>query len=301
MTLTKEDFDYDVDATVSQVVDALQRWGGTPIRSYVLSQYCSKHVGNRNALMKMLEYAVQQGMLETWEVPAGRPGRFPTVTFVNLPGADRTLPPDGGNKPGMPNNTENSQRARELVQRQYDALTEAQRQEIAEFIRDGIPNVDIQRAYRVITPVLSLIKQEFGVERPKRKRVRNRAKPKSEAINLEELEQQLREAQPEETVEWPELVLPQPEEEDEEELGPLSSLDMYAPREPEPHEARVIPVQNGKLVSHTYTVRVTRYKPVQEYIRVKAQSLEDALQQARKKSDVVEILSVSKANGQSAH
>jgi hypothetical protein len=162
-------YDFNIEDALARCVEMLERWGGTPVRTYVIAQYGPRNLRAAQTA-QMLDLGVTRGLLETWFVSGSTKGE---IRMVGLAGRDRTPYGDGSapastlrRKAGEPMPSQQEVRAgttAELLNRQYARLSQDQRDEIARLIRDGEPSVEIQRAYGILSGVVGRIKHEYDL------------------------------------------------------------------------------------------------------------------------------------------
>lgn len=103
--------DYDFTDLAQRAVVALERMGGQAVKSYVLTQYFSKHLQLLNAeqyagalalgaiTQKIVGRGIEMGILESW--PGERRNNRMTGVWVGLTGRDRTSILPDGRYPGV--------------------------------------------------------------------------------------------------------------------------------------------------------------------------------------------------------
>ncbi|HET7640044.1 MAG TPA: hypothetical protein VFK47_15060 [Ktedonobacteraceae bacterium] len=282
MKPTSQQFDYDVDALLERVATAIAKWG-TPIRSYVLTQYYNNQIKNKEEALKFIQYGVSKGVLESWEEVVH--GRASSI-LVCVPGQPHVVTPSSS-KPRTPDRDTQalSNRAVELISKQYDGLSEEQRDEIAQLASDGVSNVEIQKAYGVLSAVVGRIKRERGITSPPPPSKVKKKKPapliiEEDTADLDNIAQLLRDAPPAKVTPTVVVLPPKP-----------------APPAPPVFIQKEVPVPqsventNGKT---TFKVTVLKYIPTEVEVIVTADNMGDAYLQARQIEQVLDVLTVSK-------
>lgn len=186
-----ESASYDFTEFVRRAEAALERMGGRPVKTYVLTQYFSgglRRVNNEyfQGLMTssdltdmIVNHGVKMGVLESW--PGDRSNKRMTGTWVGLPGRDRTPILPNGAYPGvggqkhtprtshihteatMTTTTfDQAAKISENIKTTYAALSPEKRLSIATDA-ETLNHQQLQKKYHLMGPVIVLVKQEFGI------------------------------------------------------------------------------------------------------------------------------------------
>lgn len=149
------ELDLLVDRTVTYVTDH------GPVKLYVLSQNVATHAHpiNHARAMQIIERGTERGVLESWAIPSYRG----VVHLVGLPGSHATYDPIE-----VPSDKTVKQSFGQIVhktnQERYEKLTDEQKEEIANLLRDNSTSPrDIAKAYGVTTPVVARVRSEYNV------------------------------------------------------------------------------------------------------------------------------------------
>lgn len=263
---------FNVEEQLTLAVNFLKRWG-QPVKSYVLTQHVSKAL-NAERTKQVIDLGVQRGLIETWHTPVkDRPKQ--STQWVGLPGCEHiaTEFPPAQRAP--------AKSVQEIIDRQYNELSDQQRDEIAKLAAEGESTVDIQRAYNVLGGVVGRIKREKGLSTTRHDQARQRkaaqaVEPQEEvAEEFDDFERALREAPPASPDKPTPVVTPVPQ--------PITP----------PTDHTTFPVQ-----THLFMVKVLRLQPVEETLEFTAPDLGEAWRLAQAKQGVVDVLSVAKIASQ---
>lgn len=169
----EETYDFDAPDMLERTVKALKKWGGRPVRSHVIGQFVHRDL-NAERTRQLIDYGVRLGILESWTTPVG-PHRPNMLTrYVGLPGQPREplLPsglypgiqvPDEKTSSAAPAPMEKANQALTSIQKQYTALSDATKDEIAELAAANTNTQELQKAYHVMGGVIGMIKRERGI------------------------------------------------------------------------------------------------------------------------------------------
>lgn len=126
-SVPEEKYDFKIDELLERTVKVIKRWGGTPIKSYVIQQYVSKNL-TASRTRQLIRRGVELGVLDAWEVPGSRPGTV--QQFVGLPGGTRIPARPDGTYPLTGQQTAHTARTSSLsIPARVEPRTEPQRSE----------------------------------------------------------------------------------------------------------------------------------------------------------------------------
>lgn len=328
-------YDFKIDDILERTVKSLKRWGGQPVKSYVLTQYVAKNL-NAERTRQLIAYGVAQGKLETWEVTSNPLRPTMKTQMVGLAGGSHTPAVNGGNYPGLAatqrftaqlgvkveQRKEPTTASREAAavsvsasfEKQYQKLTEEQRDEIAKLAApgpDGKPGAntqELQKAYAVMGAVIGRIKREHGLEVK-----RNDSVTRAKKVALRTPEP----STPTVTVELPAALFPDPslakrDGESWAEYGARrraieEQRRTQTPVAPGPATAPIPPSRPAGKITHlsgphtpvspalsSFEVTVLQMVPAEVTLTIAADSFAEAEEKALVTEHVTEVLSVSK-------
>lgn len=293
---TDKKYDFNMDVLLERTVKAMKRWGGQPVKSYVITQFVDKKL-NANRTRQLIDRGVELGILESWTTPVGPNRPNQTALWVGLPNQNRTpvkpdggypgvINPDAGSEPVNPQPTESvtetvsqnaglhpikvkpavlskeelSTRAFKAIERQYNEMNQETKEEIALLAMDNKSVQELQKQFHVLGGVIGRIKREHGLAVGLKPIKKHKPKIKPAANEIDNAA---------------DLVLAK------------------ALPKTMPVPAKAIAV--APQATTTYEVSVLKLVPSEVTLTVRASSFGEAERLAAVTENVVEILSVTKA------